>query len=93
MRALISVRIVLPIVNSDKETSSTPAKRRPPVRLIVVGVLALLSLVLVLQNRDTVDTKIFFATISMPRAVLLAVTFLLGVIVGLLVPFLRKRAS
>lgn len=70
-----------------------PKKRRPPVRLILVALVAVLSLILVLQNTDTVETKILFATIAMPRAVLLAITFLLGVVVGLLIPFLRKRSS
>ena len=79
---------------SDKNTDSTkPEKKRPPIRLIVVAVLAILSLVLVLQNTATVETKILFATVAMPRAVLLAITFLLGVIVGLLIPFLRKRST
>lgn len=75
------------------EKPTPPAKRRPPVRVIVVAVLAILSLVLVLQNTEAVETRILFATIEMPRAILLAITFLLGIIVGLLIPFLRKRSG
>lgn len=41
-------------------------------------------LVVVAQNTETVDTRVLFATISMPRAVLLAVTTGSGVVVGLL---------
>ena len=40
---------------------------------------------------STVETRLLFATIAMPRAVLLALTFLLGLVAGLLVSFLRKR--
>ena len=73
--------------------AQAPEKRRPPVRLILVGVVAILTAILVLQNREPVETQVFFATIVMPRAVLLGVTFFLGVVVGLLIPFLRKRSA
>lgn len=49
----------------------------------MVAVVAVLSIVLVFQNTESVETKIFLATVAMPRAVLLAVTFVLGVVVGL----------
>lgn len=74
----------------DKNTTS-PARKRPPLRLIAVGVIAILAVILVLQNTDSVETRILFASVTMPRAVLLSITFLLGVVVGLLAAFLRKR--
>ena len=84
-------------VSADEDVTivkpAKPRKRRPPVRLIMVALVAVLSLILVLQNTETVETKVFFDTVAMPRAVLLAITFLLGVVVGLLIPFLRKRTS
>lgn len=78
--------------NQQQPNPSSPT-RRPSPRLIVVTLIAVLSLVLVFQNTESVETKIFFATLAMPRAVLLAITFVLGVVVGLLIPILRKRSS
>ena len=83
-------------MTDDPSPETPPAaeegeKKRPPFRLIAVAVVGVLAVILVLQNTETVETRIFFATVVMPRAVLLAVTFLLGVIAGLLIAFLRKR--
>ena len=51
---------------------------------ILIAVLSLLALVVVLQNTQTVDTKFLFATISMPRALLLLITLLIGFVLGIL---------
>jgi uncharacterized integral membrane protein len=84
-------------MSSDAPSPDTPpaakTKKRPPIRLIAVAVLAVLSLILVLQNTETVETRILFATVAMPRAVLLAITFLLGIVVGLLAAFIRGRGA
>ncbi|MDF1799974.1 MAG: LapA family protein [Planctomycetota bacterium] len=56
-------------------------------RVKLFAALALIAMVLVviLQNRQPVETKILFMTIVMPRAALLAITMLIGVGVGMLV--------
>lgn len=51
---------------------------------IALTALALISII-VLQNSEQIETKILFATITMPRAILLGVTFVIGIIVGLLI--------
>lgn len=55
-------------------------------RLIIVSVLVLLTVIVVLQNTETVETKLLFFSISMPRAALLfgalAVGFASGVLVA-----------
>ncbi len=51
---------------------------------IVIALLVVLSIIVMLQNTEPVDTKLLFFTITMPRTVLLMVTLLLGVSVGLL---------
>ena len=48
-----------------------------------VAVLALVVLIVVLQNTDSVDTRILFVTITMPRAALLFGTLGVGFVVGL----------
>ncbi len=73
-------------------TEASPTKKKiPSLRVIGVAVLGILAVILVFQNRDPVATNLLWATVVMPRAVLLLTTFLLGVIVGLLGAFMWKR--
>lgn len=53
-------------------------------RHITAAIVALLILVVVLQNLDQAPTKILFFTITMPRALLLFVTLLIGFVIGVL---------
>jgi putative membrane protein len=63
-------------------------------KLIIAGVLALLALIVILQNTALVETKVLFITLTMPRAVLLIGTTLVGFIVGVLVAIrLEKQPS
>jgi putative membrane protein len=54
-------------------------------KTIVVLVLAVLAAIIILQNTQTVETRILFVTISMPRALLLFVTLMVGFGLGILV--------
>lgn len=57
-------------------------------------VLILLVLIVVFQNREPVETKFLFASITMPQAALLSVTLLIGIAVGMLLSLgLSKKAS
>ncbi len=53
-------------------------------------ILSILAIIVIVQNTDTVETHILWITISMPRAVLLALTFAIGVLSGILYS-MRKR--
>ena len=53
-------------------------------KFIIVLVISLLTLILILQNTMAVETRVLFMTITMPRALLLLVTFLVGFITGLI---------
>ena len=53
-------------------------------KLVSAAILAVLVIILILQNTTEVDTRILFITVTMPRAVLLFITWLIGVAVGLL---------
>ena len=55
------------------------------IKLITAAVLALMGLVIVLQNTDSVETKLLFVTLEMPRAVLLFGTTTIGFLIGILV--------
>ena len=54
-------------------------------KIIAVLILIILCLIIILQNTATVETKILFITISMPRAVLLLTTTAIGFALGVLV--------
>ena len=54
-------------------------------KLTTAFVLAVLFIILVLQNTEPVETKFLFLTATMPRAALLGITMLLGIAVGILV--------
>ena len=57
----------------------------PKLKIIAVLVLAVLAIVLVIQNTQAVVTRLLFVTVSMPLAALLALTLLIGFAAGLLV--------
>ena len=64
-------------------------------KLITIAVLAVLVGILVLQNTQPVETRVLFATVTMPRAVLLFVTALIGFALGVLVSLavVRKKGK
>jgi uncharacterized integral membrane protein len=64
-------------------------------KFIAVIILALLCLIILLQNTATVETRILFITITMPRAVLLLTTTAIGFALGVLVSLImcKKQKS
>ena len=60
-------------------------------RLIAAVVLAVLVVIVVLQNTEAVETRLLFATVTMPRAVLLLTTALVGFAMGVLTALLLMR--
>ena len=60
-------------------------------KLIISMVLGLLAIIVILQNTATVETHILWITISMPRAILLAVTFALGALSGMLFTLRKSK--
>ena len=53
-------------------------------KIILVAVVGLLTLIVVLQNTDAVETKLLFVSVTMPRAALLFGAFLIGFLLGVL---------
>jgi len=61
---------------------------------VSLGIVLLLILVVVLQNRESVDTRILFFTVSMPRVVLLLSAILTGFLGGFAMgAFYRRKKS
>ncbi|MFC1783236.1 LapA family protein [Planctomycetota bacterium] len=52
------------------------------IRNVIIVLLVVLAVIVILQNTQTVETKLLFVTVTMPRALLLMVTFLVGLAVG-----------
>ena len=52
------------------------------IKISAIALLALLVLIVVLQNTESVETKILFFSITMPRAALLFGTLVVGFIIG-----------
>ncbi len=53
-------------------------------KIIGIAILALLVIVVVLQNTETVETQILFLKLEMPRAALLFGTLVIGFALGVL---------
>ena len=53
-------------------------------KLAAVAIVAVLGIIVVLQNTQAVETKLLFVTVTMPRAVLLFVTLVIGFVIGVL---------
>jgi len=60
-------------------------------KLIATAILALLGAIIILQNTEPVETKLLFLSITMPRAILLIGTTLIGFALGVLVSFFFRR--
>ncbi len=53
-------------------------------KIIVMIIILLLVLIVFIQNTEAVETKVLFMTITMPRVLMLMITFVLGFIGGLM---------
>lgn len=54
------------------------------VKIVIIIVASLLALIVSLQNTQAVETRLLFVTISMPRVLLLMLTFITGFVVGII---------
>ena len=64
------------------------------IKLVAILVLAVLAVIVVLQNTQAVETRLLFATVTMPRAVLLLVAAVIGFALGVLssLAVLKRKA-
>jgi len=53
--------------------------------IIMILIVSLLSLIVFVQNRQAVETKLLFAKITMPLVLLLILTFIMGSVLGLFI--------
>ena len=62
-------------------------------KIVVIAIVLLLSLIVILQNTESVKTKFLFKTFELPRAFLLFLTFMFGFVAGLLAAIRFKGKS
>mgnify|MGYP005850131227 CR=1 FL=1 len=62
-------------------------------KIITTLVVAVLVLIVVLQNTAAMETQILFFTLTLPRALRLFLTFLVGFILGMVVKLSGKRRT
>ena len=62
-------------------------------KIVIIILLTVLLIIFVLQNTEIVLVKIWFWDLSLPRALLLFVTFAIGLIIGLIVPSSQKSSQ
>ena len=62
-------------------------------KTLFLTVLAVVVVIVVAQNTETVETQLLFVSIAMPRAVLLLVTLVTGFVLGILVGTRSTRLS
>jgi len=60
-------------------------------KLISIAILVLLGIVIILQNTEQVETRLLFVSITMPRAILLMGTTMIGFALGILVSLFFQR--
>ena len=53
-------------------------------RIVLIIVIVLLALIVSFQNKESVETKFLLLTITMPRVLLLLLTFTLGFVGGMI---------
>jgi uncharacterized integral membrane protein len=62
-------------------------------KLIAIIIISILAFIIFLQNTESVETKILFMNVAMPRAILLILTFLAGFVAGIITTSLLLRKS
>jgi len=62
-------------------------------KIVIIIVISILALVVSLQNTEVVETKFLFMAITMPRVLLLLLTFTLGFIGGMIAASIILKKS
>jgi len=52
------------------------------IKFVTIAILVILVLIIALQNTANVETKLLFASVTMPRAILLFVMLAIGFVIG-----------
>ena len=76
--------------------AGTPKKKGidpKAVKNFAIAISLVIVLIVVLQNTQSVETRVLFFSFTMPRALLLAITLVVGIVAGLLMGSRFKRKT
>ncbi len=62
-------------------------------KIIGIIVISILTLIVILQNTASVETKLLLVTVTMSRALLLIMTFIMGFATGLIASYAVKKSN
>ena len=63
------------------------------IKIVLISVVLSLAVVVALQNKQEVETKFLFTTITMPRVLLILATLTLGFFIGVITASLLRKKS
>lgn len=73
------------------EGAPTPTPTGPRWRLYIAVAAVILAAIFILQNSEETEVKFFFSTTEIPLIFALLLAFVLGLIVGLVLPRFRRH--
>ena len=82
---------------TERQTTQRPADGTAsksggfPTRLIMPGILTIIAIVFMAQNRQNVSVSLIFATVTISLWLILTIIFVVGLLVGLLVARSRGK--
>lgn len=74
----------------DRSSAARPGADRRSLRTYAAVVVGVLAMIIIVQNSQSVDVEILFATITTPLVFALLITFALGALTGWLLPRVRR---
>jgi uncharacterized integral membrane protein len=78
--------------NAPEDLGGAPAKKRMnPIRLVIVLIIVVLAVLLILQNSASASVKLFGWSFTLPGWLWITILVLLGVIIGSVFPWGRRR--
>ena len=61
------------------------------VKWIIIGILAILFIIIIIQNSGSVEYKIFLWEISISRIILIPIFLIIGFLIGFFIPKGKKK--
>jgi uncharacterized integral membrane protein len=85
------------LIGKLQEVEREPSRAMSKLKLVAIAGIALIVVIAVLQNTQTVETELLFLTVALPNAALLFGTLIVGFAIGVLTSwsyrFNRKTAA
>lgn len=77
--------------SNDAKGDLSYSEKKAPIGLFFAGAITVIAVIFVLQNLGNTETRFLFLSVTVPLAVVIVVSMLLGVVVGWLIRFVLRR--